>query len=52
MQKVVITPRSATSTRSSAGAKLSGEATSGGTKTLPVFEHFEPRIFLSFSARR
>ena len=51
-QKVVTMPRSGTSTNSSHGAKLSGELTTGGTKTLPVFEHFEPRIFLSLSARR
>ncbi len=52
MQNVVTTPRSATSTSSSQGAKLSGEATIGMTNTLPVFESFEPRIFLSFRARR
>jgi len=51
MQKVVMTPLSDTSTNSSQGAKLSGELTMGGMKTLPVFEHFEPRIFLSLKAR-
>jgi len=52
MQKVVTMPRSATGTSSSHGAKLSGDATIGGTKTLPVREHFEPRIVLSLSAAR
>jgi hypothetical protein len=42
---------SETATNSSQGAKLSGEFTIGGMKTLPVFEHFEPRICLSLKAR-
>jgi hypothetical protein len=50
-QKVVTTPLSETSTNSSHGAKLAGEFTIGGMKTLPVFESFEPRIFLSLKAR-
>jgi hypothetical protein len=49
---VVTTPRSAISMNSSHGAKLSGEATSGGTKTFPVFEQRPPRIFFSLSAWR
>jgi len=52
MQKVVRMPRSATSTSSVAGAKLSGELPSGGTNTFPVFEHFEPRMRLSLRACR
>ena len=51
-QNVVTVPWSETSTSSSQGAKLSGDAITGMTKTLPVLEHFEPRIFLSLSARR
>ena len=52
MQNVVITPLSDTSTNSGQGAKLSGELSKGGTTTFPVCEHFDPKIFLSFNARR
>ena len=53
MQNVVTTPLSDTSTSSgSTGAKLSGELMTGGTNTRPVVVQREPRILLSFSARR
>src|SRR5579883_2352594 len=47
MQKVVTTPRAGSSTSSgSQGAKLSGEATTGGTMTLPVFVQREPNALV------
>ncbi len=52
MQNVVTTPRSATGTSSSQAAMVAGLLTIGGTKTLPVSGHFDPRMVLSLSARR